>query len=263
MYDFANILFSGPCNARCPFCIGRQLDPGLNEPNLDCYPPRNLEALIEKVWQHAIRQVVFTGSNTDPQLYRHEERLLACLRQQLPPGTQYALHTNGRLAVKKMAIFNQYDRVTISLPTFSPATYRVMMGRPDPPDLKALLAGATVPVKISCVVTARNRAETPAFLERCAALGIRRIVLRKLYGDPRPWPIVLPWDELDLAQTGAYRGNPIYTVRGMEVTLWDFQGTRSTSINLFSSGLLSDQYLLNRARSAEDSPLIPELPIQP
>jgi hypothetical protein len=24
-YDFANLLFSGPCNARCPFCIGQQV----------------------------------------------------------------------------------------------------------------------------------------------------------------------------------------------------------------------------------------------
>ena len=24
-FDFANILFSGNCNAKCPFCIGKEL----------------------------------------------------------------------------------------------------------------------------------------------------------------------------------------------------------------------------------------------
>ena len=42
-FDFANLLFSGPCNACCPTCIGKQIDPRLNTNNLDEYPPRNLE----------------------------------------------------------------------------------------------------------------------------------------------------------------------------------------------------------------------------
>ena len=38
MYDFANLLFSGgedhPCNARCWFCIGKQIGPRLEQNNL-------------------------------------------------------------------------------------------------------------------------------------------------------------------------------------------------------------------------------------
>ena len=79
--------------------------------------------------QHGIRQVVFTGTTTDPQLYRHEARLLEFLRSQLPPGTQFALHTNGRLALKKMDTFNLYDRVCISFPTFNRRYLREADGR--------------------------------------------------------------------------------------------------------------------------------------
>jgi MoaA/NifB/PqqE/SkfB family radical SAM enzyme len=75
-YDFANILFAGPCNARCPFCIGRQLDPRLSVNNLREFPPRQLDRFIDRIVAHAIKQVVFTGTTTDPQLYRHEARLL-------------------------------------------------------------------------------------------------------------------------------------------------------------------------------------------
>ncbi len=128
MYDFANILFAGPCNARCPFCIGRQIDPRLSVNNLNEFPPRNLDRLSDLIVEHAIKQVVFTGTNTDPQLSRHEVRLLDHLRQSLASGTQISLHTNGRLALRKIDVLNQYDRVCISLPTFNPTTYFKMMG---------------------------------------------------------------------------------------------------------------------------------------
>jgi hypothetical protein len=45
---------------------------------------------------------------------------------------------------------------------------------------------------------------------------------------------------------GAYRGNPVYHYQGMEVTLWDFEDTESTSINLFSNGVISHLYLLTK-----------------
>jgi molybdenum cofactor biosynthesis enzyme MoaA len=247
MYDFANILFSGgsihPCNALCPYCIGRQIDPRLNVNNLNLYPPHNLDLFIEWSGRHAIRQVVFTGTNTDPQLYRHERRLIRDVRQALP-GVQVALHTNGRLALKKMDIVNLYDRVSISLPSFDPATYRKMMGVPYPPDLAGILRQARVPVKISSVVTDENAASTGAFLETCRSLGIRRVVLRKLYREKRSWRVLLPRRGLPLVRRGAFRGNPVYEFHGMEVTLWDFERSQATSINLFSSGEISTVYLL-------------------
>lgn len=243
MYDFANILFAGPCSARCPFCIGKQIAPALNTPNLDIFPPRNLDTFIAMVWEHRIRQIVLTGTTTDPQLYRYEEDLLTYLRQVLPGDCQFSLHTNARQALLKMTVFNQYDRVSISFPSFDPLTYRRMMGVPNPPDLAAILHQARVPVKISCLVDEPNACEIPAFLARCQSIGVRRLVLRKLYGEQRSWANLLPatpaWTGL-----GVYRGNPVYDYRGMEITLWDFDQTESTSINLFADGTLGTTYLL-------------------
>jgi len=247
VYDFANLLFSGggsrPCNAHCPYCIGRQIDPRLNAANLGLFPPRNLDRFVELIRACAIRQVVFSGTNTDPQLYCHEQRLIGHLRGVLP-GAQFSLHTNGRLALHKLGIFNLYDRVTLSLPSFDSATYRRMMGVPGVPDLAQILRQARVPVKISCVVTDDNAAGTGRFLEVCRSLGVRRVVLRKLYGERRPWRSLLPRNGLSLARRGAFRGNRVYDFDGMEVTLWDFERTQATSINLFSTGVISTSYLL-------------------
>ncbi len=250
MVDFANILFSGRCNARCPFCIGRQVDPRLNVDNLGEYPPRNLARFVEMIRQQRARQVVLTGTNTDPQLYRHEGRLLAHLRGVLPAETRFSLHTNGRLALRKMEVFNRYDRVALSIPSFDPAIYRRVMGVSGAPDVAEILRQATVPIKISCVVTEDNQWGMTEFLAQCWRMGVGRLVLRKLVGDPRPWDELIELD--DFSFRWEYRNNPVYDYQGMEVTLWDFCQSESRSINLFSSGVISTAYLLTEATEEKE-----------
>ncbi len=240
-YDFANILFAGPCNLHCPHCIGRQLDPALSPDNLDEFPPRNLDTFIEELRRHEVHQVVLTGTTTDPQLYRHEVRLIAHLRNALP-GVQLALHTNGQRALSKIQAWNLYDRVTLSFPSFDPAVYEQMTGSRRVPNLAAILARSRIPVKVSCLVDEPNASSLADLLSGCHTAGVRRLVLRRLYGDRRRWalpPILVP--------TGSYRGNAVYDFHGMEVTWWEFESTTSTSLNLFSNGLISSEYLLAQA----------------
>ena len=63
--------------------------------------------------------------------------LAASIGLSLSPGP------NGLLALKKMEVFNRYDRVTLSFPSFDPTVYQAMMGLPRPPDLAAILARAS------------------------------------------------------------------------------------------------------------------------
>jgi molybdenum cofactor biosynthesis enzyme MoaA len=243
-YDFANILFAGPCNLRCPTCIGKQIDPALNRDNLDKFPPRNIETFVALLRRHGVRQIVLTGTTTDPQLYRHEARLVLWLREQLPEA-RLSLHTNGQLALKKTDTFNLYDRVALSLPSFDHAVYEKMTGSSHVPDLAAIVQAARVPVKVSCVIDEHNVGRLDVFLARCCEIGIRRVVLRQLYGDTRRWRL-----PSHLRRVGEYRHNPVYDYAGMEVTYWRFDATASTSLNLFSDGTISDKYLLTLAAAA-------------
>lgn len=258
MFDFANILFSGPCSARCYFCIGREINPQLNQPNLDIFPPTNLEHFIDLLCEYGIRQVVLTGTNSDPQLYRYEANLLELLRTRLPHGTQISLHTNGRQVLHKLAVFNQYDRVSLSFPSFDPVTYQHMMGVPNPPDLAAILSAAHMPVKLSCVIDHHNLPELINYLTHCRELGVRRVVLRKLYGDMRPWASLIDIVALGLHPVTVYRGNTVFIYGDMEVTLWDFVQSESTSLNLFADGTISKEYLLVHAPAV--SPYLHDLP---
>ncbi|MCE7873749.1 hypothetical protein DYH09_25710 [bacterium CPR1] len=240
--DFANILFGGPCNRRCPFCIGQQLPLAVRQDNLDRFPPTNLGALIEAVNRLGVRQIVFTGTTTDPQLYRHECRLLELLRSQVTTGASYSLHSNGVLAIKKIEVFNQYDKACLSLPSFESTTYQRMMGaNTQVPDLEKILERSRIPVKISCLINEHNASEIDSFLARCQRLGVERVVLRRLLGETRHWEVLE-----DHHPVRFYRGNPVYDLAGMEVTFWSFDETRSTSLNLFPDGTLTGDYHLTR-----------------
>ncbi len=254
-FDFANILFAGPCNRACPWCIGKQLPSSVNQNNLDRWPLLGLDAFVEKVNTHQIREIVTTGTVSDPQLYKYEGRLLDELRTRLHTGTRYSVHTNGVRALKKLDVFNSYDRACISFPSFEPATYARMMGSTDVPDLALIVERAEIPVKVSCVLDEPNLAELREFLTRCHTVGVRRVVVRKLFGESR--------DFLDQALTHSsravrdslgilrelpvvrhFKGNPVMDLDGMEVTYWTFSDATCKSINLFADGTLGEQYLL-------------------
>ena len=242
MFDFANILFAGPCNRACPWCIGKKLPEEVNPSNLDLWPLRNLESLIARVNEENVPEIVLTGTVTDPHLYRYEGELTFELRRRLHPGARISIHTNGVLSLKKLSVFNLYDRAAISFPSFDPGIYEKLMGSRHVPHLTRILERAAIPVKVSAVVNEHNEPGLEEFLERCRAIGVRRLVLRRLFaegGDHRPWPFFG-----GLRPVGQYRGNPVMDFSGMEVTLWSFEAATCRSLNLFADGTLGTSYLL-------------------
>lgn len=237
--DFANILFAGPCNRACPWCIGKELPAFVNVNNLNLYPLRNLDGFVDLVNELRITQVVFTGTVSDPQLYRHEARLLEYLRGWLNHNPQYSVHTNGVAALSRIDTFNLYDKACISFPSFTPGTYGKLMGISKVPDLARIIECSRIPVKVSCVINDHNQHEIPSFLARCNEIGVRRVVLRRLvrdYLDRNPFGSIKP--------KRYYRNNPVYILDEMEVTYWEFDSSTSTSINLFPDGTLGTSYLL-------------------
>jgi MoaA/NifB/PqqE/SkfB family radical SAM enzyme len=237
-YDFANVLFAGPCNRYCPFCIGKQMPAQVNASNLDVFPPKNWDALVAAVVSHGIPELVFTGTTTDPHLYKYEEELIGLARQQMP-DIRISIHTNGTLSLKKIQAFNKYDRACISLPTLEPQVYSQMMGSSRVPDIKALLAQSLIPLKISCIVNEYNKERIEAYLHELSTLGIQRVVLRQLFGEEQPWDLFK-----DRSPQRYYRENPVYLIGNLEVTLWTFCSSGSRSLNLFADGTLGTSYLL-------------------
>ena len=251
MVDFANILLSGRCNLRCPHCVGRLLPQGEGQDNLDRFPLAGLDGFCAALRDAGVTQVALTGTNTDPLLYAHHRRLLAHLRDQVP-GARLSLHTNGVLALAKMEIINSYDRVCVSLPSLRATTCKEMTGRARALDLPALVRRCRVPLKLSTLVTRANVTEVPGIVARCRDLGLRRMVLRKLYlsGDGlasrEPWEQIQRWLSR-FPRRGTFGGNPVLDADGVELTLWDFERTKLRCLSLFSHGSMGTEYELARA----------------
>jgi len=241
-FEFGNILFSGPCNQKCPFCIGHQL---LKTPNnLRKETLNNLDEFISLIKQSKTSKIILTGTRTDPQLYKYEEQLLNRLRNDLP-NVHISLHTNGLLAIPKMKTFRMYDSCTMSINSFQPETYRKLHGIKQMPNLKTILKEASnVPIKLSCVLTEDNIHQVDEYLQTAQQLGIKRIALRHLYGDDRRWPIAAFQNKQPIKY---HQSNPVYDFDGLQVTHWIFDKTSGRSLNLFSDGTLSDEYLLTKA----------------
>ena len=235
---FANIFFSGPCNLACPLCVGREPSLARLPANLDRFPLAGLDRLVPLLRRHRLREVTLSGTNTDPLLYRPLDRLVTHLHLRVP-GVRLNLHTNGRLLFRRLATVNRCHRVTLSIPSLNPVTYRALTGRPGVPDLARMVASVTVPLKVSVLVTDENRAEVPGLLRRLADLGIRRAVLRHPVQVAAPSPVLSPG-----SRVGRFAGNPVHRLGGLEVTEWIFPRTSLACVSLFSDGNIRRAYRL-------------------
>jgi len=205
------------------------------------WPIDNLDRFITKMKETNTKRLIFTGTRTDPQLYKYEAKLLALLREQLP-GIHVSLHTNGILSIRKMDLFNQYDTVTISLNSFDPQIYQKLHGTKQMPNLQEIMERATIPVKLSCVLTEDNIGTVDQYLQTAANLGVKRLALRHLFNQAQRWPLFT-----NLKPTKFHCGNPVYNIHGMEATHWIFEKTTGKSLNLFSNGHISEEYMLAKA----------------
>lgn len=243
MYDYANILFTGKsCNLQCYDCIGQRPELRGLPFNLDVFPPLNIDALIEQV-NLGIRDLAFTGTNVDPQLYKHELALIKYIRERLTFNSNLSLHTNGMLALRKMDVFNSYDKASISFPSFNPQLFWYVTKSKIVPDLAAILREATIPVKLSMLVTPYNVGDIGNYIKRAADLGVKRIVVRKLKGKDDLFPIEkkFPFKE----PVKFVLGWPVYEIDGVEVTVCGFDGSTAKGLFLFSDGTIKDHLVEN------------------
>lgn len=246
-FEFGNILFGGPCNQKCVFCVGQQLPAEMSPRNHRQWPLKNIGGFIDAMNATKTKRVILSGTTTDPQLYKYEGQLVDFLRDNIQ-NSHLSLHTNGILALQKLDVFNKYDTATLSINSFNPTTFRRIHGVSSMPDLQTIVAVSTPTLKLSCVLTPDNVSEVESYITTAAEMGIRRIALRRVLDVKRgsqrvPIPSVLQNFEI----TRMHCGNPVYEIDGVEVTFWTFDETTGQSLNLFADGTLSTQYLLSEA----------------
>ena len=235
MYDYASILFSGKCNARCPTCIGNYPEFKGTPQNLDVRQLRGLEGFLDKIKEENIKYVSLSGVNADPQQYQFEADLVDELRRRVPQAI-LSLHTNGRLALQKSKEFNSYDRATLSFASFDKRTYEEVMGV-KPLNIQEIIRNSKIPIKLSMLLTEHNQPEVRSYIKNAKELQINRIAVRKIVGREDEFKI---FEEREPAKH--IFGNPVYEIDEVEVTVWDYTKSMVSGLYLFPDGSLRNTF---------------------
>lgn len=241
MFDYANILFTGKkCNSQCYGCIGK--NPLLKDlpTNLDVFPLTSLDELLEQVNIHNINDLAFTGTNVDPQLYKHELELIQYVRDILIGSTKLSLHTNGLLALRKINVFDSYDKASISFPSFNPETYE-RITHVNSPRIKEIILQSKIPIKLSMLVTPYNVFEIEDYVKKSSELGVKRVVIRKLKGREDEFPLEKISPFKGLTPIKEIFGWHVYEIEGVEVTICGFDKSTAKGLFLFSNGRLEEK----------------------
>jgi MoaA/NifB/PqqE/SkfB family radical SAM enzyme len=215
------------------------LDP-LN--NLNEWPLANIDRFVAKCNEKGIREVNITGSNTDPLLYQHTEKLISYLRSNIP-GVRIGLRTNGVEAIRYADVVDLYDKFSVSITSLNPELYRQTMGQGLPPNVGRLVGRfpdkAIKANVVLCPETVNSR-DIFQTIVRLADAGIERINIREPYGQARVGnPMVH-------APDGERLGMPFYKVCGAEVTYWDVHYVEVESVNLYANGEVSVTYPVSK-----------------
>lgn len=211
------------------------LDP-LN--NLNEWPLKNIDLFVEECKQKNIKDVNITGSNTDPLLHKHLDKIILYLRKNLP-GVRIGLRTNGVLAVVKQNLYSMFDKVSISITSFDDEYYRQTMGRGDVPSLSRLKSMANGPLKLNVVLCPEtvNTGDIFSTIWVASIFGINKINFREPYGQPH---IGNPLTDYPIYKY--VYGMPCYKINGVEVTYWDVHYVEVESVNLYANGRISKTY---------------------
>ncbi|HEU4664644.1 MAG TPA: GTP 3',8-cyclase MoaA [Dokdonella sp.] len=146
------------CNFRCPYCMPEDQYPRDHEflAKAERLRFEEIERLARVFAGLGVRKLRLTGGEP---LLRRELPVLVRALAQVPGIEDVALTTNGSLLAAHVAALREagLGRITISLDTLDPATFRAMSGgRGDVGEVLGAIAAAEragfAPLKINCVV---------------------------------------------------------------------------------------------------------------
>jgi MoaA/NifB/PqqE/SkfB family radical SAM enzyme len=252
---FANINLLGRCNARCYFCLGRDLGcliDGRDDTAIHYHHWPMFAEFTHLLKARGVSKVYVTGQNTDALLYEHLCHLVAHL--QSVHGFDVGLRTNGLLAMQRLSEINRCrDEVGYSINSLRPDTLHTIMGWTRVPDWDAILKATQRP-RVSMVL---GRYNVDEFLDVVRLVGrhphVRYMQARRISTDNRQEelrPDLEAYEALhdriaaEYPKVREFYGAPVYEIEGVEVTFWRTVQTSIGSLNYFTDGTISDEYFV-------------------
>jgi len=254
---FANINLLGKCNARCFFCLGKDLN-GLiddeNQLNLHYTQWKNFPKFLSACAENGIKKLYITGQTADGLQYKYLTELVHYLQNF---DFTVGIRTNGYLAhypEKLRAIKEMDDEIGYSIHSLNPETNKLIMGREDIPDWDTIIPASGDNTRVAIVINRHNRHEILDLMTYISKFkNVRYIQLRRISTDNR-----FDEHEIDLQAfedfykqfisthevKATYESAEIYEHNGMPVSFWRTVETSANSFNYFTDGTVSDEYFV-------------------
>ena len=258
-YSFANINLLGKCNAKCYFCLGKDIEQLLSlhdQTKVHFKDWKNFDKFVAQCRENKIRNIYVTGQNVDSLQYRYLDELVDHLQV---AGFDVGLRTNGLLAEKNLDTINKMRRnAGYSIHSLRAETLNKIMGWKKVPNWNYILKH-TDKCRVSIVVNRFNAEEFWEILEFLSQYpSVKYVQARRICTDTR-----LPEHAEDIevyeqmyghfareSREGRAERLPDFysaqrfALKGKEVCFWRTVETTVNSLNFFSDGTLSDQYFI-------------------
>jgi len=258
--DFANINLLGACNAKCYFCLGKEIrntETGKSyiddrdDTSVMFSSWKNWDKFIQNCKDSGVKKIYVTGQNTDSLMYKHLDLLVDFLHQE---GFTVGLRTNGLLAKQKIETINKCENsVGYSIHTLKQERLMPIMGWKKMLDYDDILSSTKTP-RVQMVVNRYNHDEFFDIVSLCSKhSNIRYMQARRVSSDNRQDELVedaLLYEALhdkvskEYPKLGEFHGAPIYNIMGLPVCFWRTVKTTINSINYYTDGVISNGYFV-------------------
>lgn len=259
MEKYGEILFLGPCNLHCYYCLSNEMaklkKDNNNQLNTHFSQWKSFVQYLTVLKKEGVGKVYLSSVTTEPMLYRYLGELISFLQEQ---GLKVGIRTNGYLAIEKMDELLLCDEeISFSINSLKPDSNKKICGKPSVPDFHSVFTSfieQNKKCRVSVVVNRFNKDEIKDILVFLSSYScIDYVQLRQVYkyGDREKedcfaFEEVERWLSENADLVGSYYESPIYGFHGLNVSLWRdvFRKESVSSYNYFTNGLLSNDSLL-------------------
>lgn len=258
---YGEILFLGPCNYSCYYCLQNEMDKlrqeKENQLNIHYTKWNNFDKFILSCKNENIDKIYLSSTCTDPLIYMYLDELINELQKN---DFKVGIRTNGILANQKLEEIKKLDEeISFSINSFNKETNMKITKKefiPDYDNILKFLEENNKKCRISIVVNKYNYKEIPEILEKLKNYNcISYVQLRKMYKyykkmnmteEENAFTSITNWLEENAIQVDSYYESKVYEYKNLKVSLWEnvFSKNSVQSINYYTNGIISDFNLL-------------------
>ena len=251
--DYGEILFVGPCNFKCFYCLGHEMAESAKEVrmlNTHFYEWNNFNEWLTFLKDHNAPKIYLSSTNSEPLMYKYLDELIDFLQD--THGFKVGIRTNASLGTELCNKLN--GSVSLSLQSLNPETFKKITGVDLNFDfMQNLDSIKNKSVRVTIVVNRYNYKEVFDMIHQLKGHNVKYIQLRQCYKyydtditeDVNVFNYVI--NKLEgYKHIGNFNESEIYDVDGQEVSVWRtvFKKSSIRSSNFFTNGLITGNNLL-------------------